>query len=135
MPCLLGMRAGLLFPMENRPAHLAPNRHAASVRIIMLRLQHAAQVLGLDEDVIVVGIPDAPIELRRAVGSRVRRVRGALHDGVVVDARVHQDAARVLAFVEAVYAERLGVLAGVGKREGGGYLDIDATDLNVKVLC
>jgi hypothetical protein len=50
---------------------------------------------------------------------RVRRLRWALHDSVVVDARIDQDTARASAFVEAIYAERLcGVLVEMGLRGG-----------------
>jgi hypothetical protein len=107
MPVHLGVDTRLLLALDNRAADLAPDHHAARIGVIMFILELLAQLLGLDEDLVVVGIPDALVELRRAVRSRVRRLRRALHNRVVVDARVDQDAARPRALVESIDSEGL----------------------------
>lgn len=104
MSRLLSMRARRYLPMDDDPAHLALDGHAASVRVVMLLLQHAAQILGLDQDLVIARVPHALVELGRAVGVRVRWLRGALHDGVVMDARIDEDATRAFALVEPVYS-------------------------------
>ena len=119
MSRLLSMRARLPFAMDNYPAHLTLDCHGPCVRIVVLRLQHAAQVLGPDEDFIVIGVPHALIEFRWAVGVCVWRFRGTLHNSVVVDAGVDENAARRLAFVEAIYSERLGKKVSIWKVEFG----------------
>lgn len=137
MPHLLGVFARLDLAVDDGAAHLALDGHAARVGVVVLGLQHAAQVLGADQDLVVVAVPHAPVELGRAVRMRVWWLRRALHDRVVVDARVHQDAPRAPALVEPVHAERLWATLELGKRgekARDAYLHVDAANLDIEVL-
>lgn len=48
MPRLLRMHARLPLAVHNRAARLALDSHAGGIRVVMLRLQQAAQVLRAD---------------------------------------------------------------------------------------
>ena len=105
--------------MDNNPAHLTLDCHAPGVGIIVLHLKYTAQILGPDKDLIVISIPHTLVEFWWTVGVRVGRFRGTLDNSVVVNAGVDEDAARWLAFIEAIYAEGLGKNVSIWTAEFG----------------
>lgn len=120
MPRRLRMCARLHLAVDDLPAHLALDSHATCVGVVVLGLQHATQVLCADQDLVVVCVPHALVELGRTVRACVRRLRWALHDGVVVDARVHEDAARGPTLVEPVHSKGLRICKWMPCKTGWG---------------
>ena len=113
------MFARALFAFSGETADIAPDAEAGGVGVVMTALEDAAEVNGGLEQAVFDGVKDFGVEVRRGVGLRVWRVGGGEGDGVVVDARVDEDAALRAAFIVAVGAEGL---------------DIDRTDLDVEAL-
>jgi hypothetical protein len=112
MPRLLRMTTSLTLTIHNHPTHTTLDSHAPRISEIMLRLQLFAQLRRVDQNLLVVLIPHPLVEIRGQSGFGMWWVGGGLHDGVVVDAWVDEDAARGGAFVEFVYSEGLGWLVG-----------------------
>lgn len=98
------MRLRLLLAIDNGMTDLALDSHPASVGVVVLALQYPAQVQRLLEDGIIKFRPDPKIKLRGTVRLGVRWLARRLHDGIVVDARVDEDATIISPFVETIYA-------------------------------
>lgn len=82
-------------------------------------LQHRTQLHRSLQHHLVKRIKDLGIEIRRCETARIRRIRRAQRDDIVVNPRVHQDTALRPPLVEAIHPQRL---------------HVDGADLDVEVL-
>ena len=94
----------LSLPIDNNPTNLTLDSHSPGIRIVMFRVQFLAQGFGFLEYLSVVRVPDSGVELGWIGGDGMWVVRGGADNCVVVDPRVHEDAACEGAFVVFVYS-------------------------------
>ena len=108
-----------LFAREGPSTIVAADSEMGRVGKIPLVLEDFTQIASPLDNVLVCSLEYLHIEVWRSVGFVIRRIRGRKSDHVVVYPRVNQNTAFLLAFVVAIYAQRLYV---------------DATNLNVEAL-
>lgn len=107
--CLHGVLRRPLLPFGHMAAHVTADVESSCVGEVVLGLQDTAELYrGLQDD-LVKGIKDLGVEIRWRVGLLVGRIGGGEGDGVVMDARVHQDAALRSALIVTVGSQGLDI--------------------------
>ena len=125
MPRLGCMLRSPCLPFHRRPTNIAPNTEPGGIRKIMPPLQHRTQLHRSLQHHLIQRIKDLGIEIRRCETARVRRIRGAQRNDIVMNPRIHEDTPRRPPLVEAVHPQRLHV--------NGADLDVEVLAQNVQL--
>ena len=112
------MRLCLRLAVDNCVAGLALDSHAPSVCIVVLPLQHTAELEGFLEDITIAGGPETAVKVGWVGGAGMWRLGGGLGYGVIVYTGIHQNDAVLRVLVETVDSEGLHIYTADFDTEG-----------------